>query len=204
MSADQTTPLLEDHDGPAARPVPLGPVPTVAEDDERPLPRTQRVTPSAADITSERMLRAQAEAPPSGWRRALFQLTRGAINPGPSAADRERRDLIGHHFRLCASRSTGRHNAHAWTMNPRAFAWSTTCLKDSRICACWALPTPSMKNLACQTETTPSISPTMTSRPQSPGLASTLRTLRYRKRTSCAINRSKVSRAPSFPPAPMS
>jgi len=41
------------------------------------------------------MLRAQAEAPPSGWRLALFRVTRGLLNAGPSAADRERRDLIG-------------------------------------------------------------------------------------------------------------
>lgn len=37
---------------------------------------------------------AQAEAPPSGWRRAPFQMTRGLVNPGPLAADRERRELI--------------------------------------------------------------------------------------------------------------
>jgi hypothetical protein len=66
MSAEQTTSVRNENDEPGTRPVPLGPVPAVATDDERPLPRAQRVTPSAADVTSERMLRAQAEPPPSG------------------------------------------------------------------------------------------------------------------------------------------
>jgi putative peptide zinc metalloprotease protein len=79
--------------------VPLG---AVAEPDPPPVllqhePGTQPTVarPSALDMTSERMLRAEVEAPPSGWRRLLFQATRGVINPGPSAADRERRDLMG-------------------------------------------------------------------------------------------------------------
>jgi putative peptide zinc metalloprotease protein len=40
------------------------------------------------------MLRAQTEPPPCGWRRLLFTLTRGLVNPGPSVADLERRDLV--------------------------------------------------------------------------------------------------------------
>jgi len=94
MSVEPTLPLAERADGPDAQPVPLGPAPATVGEPERPLPRSQRVTPSAADVTSERMLRPQAEAPPSGWRHALFQLTRGLLNPGPSAADRERRELV--------------------------------------------------------------------------------------------------------------
>lgn len=69
----------------AARERPAGPAPE---------PARQRVLPSAADVTSERMLRAQAEAPPSGWRRAVFLLTRGLVNLGPSAADIQRRELV--------------------------------------------------------------------------------------------------------------
>ncbi len=88
-------PALREQSGVAdAGPVPLGPAPAVADEDERPLPRAQRITPSAADVTSEHMLRAQAEAPPSGWRRVLFQLSRGTLNPGPSAADVQRRELV--------------------------------------------------------------------------------------------------------------
>ena len=48
---------------------------------------------SAADVTQERMLRAQTEPPPSGWRRLLFRLTGGLLNAGPSAADVQRREL---------------------------------------------------------------------------------------------------------------
>ena len=77
-----------------AAPVPLGAVPLSESDDARPLPRTHRVAPSAADMTSERMLRAQSEPPPSGWRRLLFRLTGGLLNAGPSGADRERRELV--------------------------------------------------------------------------------------------------------------
>jgi putative peptide zinc metalloprotease protein len=40
------------------------------------------------------MLRAQAEAPPSGWRRAVFLLTRGLVNLRPSAADIQRRERV--------------------------------------------------------------------------------------------------------------
>jgi putative peptide zinc metalloprotease protein len=94
MSAEPGLSLREELEEPDSRPVPLGPAPAVGREDERPLPRSQRITPSAADITSERMLRAQAEPPPSGWRRALFQLTRGLVNPGPSAADCDRRELV--------------------------------------------------------------------------------------------------------------
>lgn len=76
-------------------PVALGAAAPAWPDDADGLPRTPRTVPSADDVTSERMLRAQAEAPPRGWRRALFRATRGIVNPGPSAADRERRELIG-------------------------------------------------------------------------------------------------------------
>lgn len=91
MTVEPTTTDREELEEPDGHPVPLGPVLGA----ERPLPPKQRVVPSAADMTSERMLRAQAEAPPSGWRRAVFQITRGMINPGLSAPDRERRELIG-------------------------------------------------------------------------------------------------------------
>lgn len=56
------------------------------------LPRRPR---TADDITSERMLRAQSEAPRRGWRRALYQLTKGGVNVGPSKAEVTERALIG-------------------------------------------------------------------------------------------------------------
>jgi len=57
--------------------------------------RVERSGLSAADVTQERMLRAPAEAPPSGWRRFLFKLTGGLINAGPSTSDLQRRELVG-------------------------------------------------------------------------------------------------------------
>lgn len=78
-----------------AMPVPLGAMPASVAHEARPLPPAQRIAPSAADMTSERVLRAQSEPPPSGWRRLLFRMTGGVMNAGPSAADRERRDLVG-------------------------------------------------------------------------------------------------------------
>ncbi len=57
--------------------------------------RAERAGLSAADVTQERMLRAPAVAPPSGWRRFVFRMTGGLINAGPSAADVQRRELIG-------------------------------------------------------------------------------------------------------------
>jgi putative peptide zinc metalloprotease protein len=56
--------------------------------------RTEGAALSAADVTQERMLRAHAEAPPSGWRRLLFRMTGGLINAGPSGADVQRRELV--------------------------------------------------------------------------------------------------------------
>jgi len=96
MSAlDRSSPLPAESDSL----VPLG-LPALEDQPREPtgLPAHEpstwsRTAPSAADVTSERMLRAHAEAPPSGWRRALFLLTRGLINPGPSAADVQRREL---------------------------------------------------------------------------------------------------------------
>jgi len=52
-------------------------------------------TSGASEFTSERMLRPAAEPPRSGWRRALFALTGGRVNLGPSAAEIAERDLIG-------------------------------------------------------------------------------------------------------------
>jgi putative peptide zinc metalloprotease protein len=77
-------------DRPDAGPVPLGrataPSPAYA--------RPGRVAPSAADVTSERMLRMRSEPPTEGWRRLVFALTGGRLSPGPSARERDRRALV--------------------------------------------------------------------------------------------------------------
>lgn len=94
MTAEPTVPVPPAPESAGGAPVRLGAVPLAIADDARPLPPAQRVTPSAADMTSERMLRVRSEPPPSGWRRLLFRLTAGVVNTGPSAADRERRELV--------------------------------------------------------------------------------------------------------------
>jgi putative peptide zinc metalloprotease protein len=77
----------------AAVPAPL------VDADERPgAPRqpTQRRTsaPTAADFTSERLLRARAEIPRSGLRRLVYRLSAGRVNLGPSSAELVERELV--------------------------------------------------------------------------------------------------------------
>jgi putative peptide zinc metalloprotease protein len=51
-------------------------------------------TASAADFSPERMLRAAADQPAVGWRRAVFRLTGGVVRVGPSAAEVQHRALV--------------------------------------------------------------------------------------------------------------
>jgi putative peptide zinc metalloprotease protein len=99
MSAESITPTSD-------TPVPLGAPPaavttTSAEDTTRftpPAPHPDAPHPafaSATDFTSERMLRPQAEPARRGWRRALFALSAGRLNLGPSPAERRERRLVG-------------------------------------------------------------------------------------------------------------
>jgi putative peptide zinc metalloprotease protein len=54
--------------------------------------RPPRLT--AADFTTERMLRPQARPPADGWRRAVYRASAGAVAVGPSAVERRRRELV--------------------------------------------------------------------------------------------------------------
>ncbi len=56
---------------------------------------SRRRPASAGDFDSATMLRSRVEAPGSGWRRALFKMTGGKLNPGPSAVEIRERELIG-------------------------------------------------------------------------------------------------------------
>ncbi|MDH2413915.1 MinD/ParA family protein [Nocardioides sp. CER19] len=49
--------------------------------------------PSAADFTDANMLDARRPAPPTGWRRAVYQASGHALNPGLSSGDRRRAEL---------------------------------------------------------------------------------------------------------------
>src|SRR5215211_5311077 len=74
--------MIDDVDGADAH------VDGEAERDDRPRPLT------AADFTSERMLRRRSAPPAAGWRRLLYRGTGGVINLGPSSAELRRRELI--------------------------------------------------------------------------------------------------------------
>lgn len=89
--------------GPAVNAAPAGPdgpdlhaVPTVAEA----APADAAVPLSAAAFTEAELLRSRpATAPAGGWRRAVWQVSGGRLNPGPSEAERRERELLG---RICA------------------------------------------------------------------------------------------------------
>lgn len=48
---------------------------------------------AAHDLSSARLLRPHRPAPASGWRRAVWALSGGALNPGESAVDAHRREM---------------------------------------------------------------------------------------------------------------
>jgi MinD-like ATPase involved in chromosome partitioning or flagellar assembly len=49
---------------------------------------------SAESLTADLLLRGRHAAPPSGWRRALYQVSGGLVRAPQSAADRRRKDLV--------------------------------------------------------------------------------------------------------------
>lgn len=86
------------------RPLPPGTRPREASEPPR-LTRMQRAmgvtvpappgsTASAADFTAERFLRDYGAPPRDGWRRAVYWLTGGRVNPGPSPQELAERELI--------------------------------------------------------------------------------------------------------------
>jgi MinD-like ATPase involved in chromosome partitioning or flagellar assembly len=54
----------------------------------------QRQAESADSLTADVLLPGRHAAPPSGWRRALYQVTGGLVRAPQSAADRRRKDLV--------------------------------------------------------------------------------------------------------------
>lgn len=49
---------------------------------------------TAADLTPQSLVKAETEAPKSGWRRAVFKVSGGSVNPGPSKVEADRDALI--------------------------------------------------------------------------------------------------------------
>ena len=84
--------------GPAVTAAPAGPdgpdlhaVPTVAE----PAPADLGAPLTAAAFTEAELLRARPGSPPaSGWRRAVWEVSGGRLDPGPSEAERRERALL--------------------------------------------------------------------------------------------------------------
>ncbi|OLT14034.1 hypothetical protein BJF78_20195 [Pseudonocardia sp. CNS-139] len=60
--------------------------------------------PSAGELSAEAILRERAAEPATGWRRALLKATGGLVNPGPSQAEVQRRELL-HRIRTPLIRS---------------------------------------------------------------------------------------------------
>jgi MinD-like ATPase involved in chromosome partitioning or flagellar assembly len=50
--------------------------------------------PTVDELTAHSLLRERRDAPQSGWRRAIYTLSAHTVNPGQSAEDRRRQDLI--------------------------------------------------------------------------------------------------------------
>ena len=84
--------------GPAVTAVPAGPngpdlraVPTVAETT----PADPAAPLSAAAFTEAELLRGRPGTPPAGgWRRAVWQVSGGRLDPGPGEAERRERELL--------------------------------------------------------------------------------------------------------------
>jgi MinD-like ATPase involved in chromosome partitioning or flagellar assembly len=100
---------------PAAEPVapvePIEAVEPVPPVEPAPPPRARapgRHAETADSLTTDLLLPGRHTAPPSGWRRAIYQVTGGLVRPPLSAAEMRRRELVaractpvaGGHYRV--------------------------------------------------------------------------------------------------------
>ncbi|CAN5166812.1 MinD/ParA family protein [soil metagenome] len=89
-------------EAPSASPMPTVEAAPPMRDRQRPAgPRHQQGAPpapeplvSAADLTSQTLLRPRPEVPQRAWRRLVYTSSRGRVNPGLSAGEREREQLV--------------------------------------------------------------------------------------------------------------
>jgi MinD-like ATPase involved in chromosome partitioning or flagellar assembly len=77
---------------------PVGPVPPPRE------PAHWQHTETADSLTADLLLPGRHAAPPSGWRRAIYQVTGGLVRPPLSAAEMRRRELVA---RACTPVAAG-------------------------------------------------------------------------------------------------
>ena len=111
-------PMAEYDTGPAAVP-PVEPVPAAEPvPPVEPIEAVEPVPPgepahwqhaeTADSLTADLLLPGRHAAPPSGWRRAIYQVTGGLVRPPLSAAEMRRRELVaractpvaGGHYRV--------------------------------------------------------------------------------------------------------
>lgn len=74
---------------PAGSPGPRSAAPVPAVPDPLPAPAH-----TAEELTERFLLRAQPHVPRGGWRRGVFSMTGGHLNPGPSRRERREDDLL--------------------------------------------------------------------------------------------------------------
>ncbi len=66
----------------------------VAPPNEAPQQPSRRPLPTSRDLTPDSLVKPGAEVPHGGWRRAVFKMSGGSINPGRSKEETDREDLI--------------------------------------------------------------------------------------------------------------
>jgi MinD-like ATPase involved in chromosome partitioning or flagellar assembly len=82
-----------------------GPAPGPALAQHEAPPQWQQ-TETAESLTADMLLPGRHTVPPSGWRRAVYRATGGAVRPPLSAAETRRRELVA---RACTPVSGGHH-----------------------------------------------------------------------------------------------
>src|SRR5206468_1454934 len=82
-----------------------GPAPGPALAPHEAPPQWQQ-TETAESLTADMLLPGRHTVPPSGWRRAIYRATGGAVRPPLSAAETRRRELVA---RACTPVSGGHH-----------------------------------------------------------------------------------------------
>jgi MinD-like ATPase involved in chromosome partitioning or flagellar assembly len=92
---------MAEYDTGAAAGQPLEPVPPPRE-----TPPPWQHAETAESLTADLLLPGRHSAPPSGWRRAIYQATGGRVRPPLSAAEMRRRELVA---RACTPVSGGHH-----------------------------------------------------------------------------------------------
>jgi MinD-like ATPase involved in chromosome partitioning or flagellar assembly len=99
-TASTPAPAPRAHPSTAARPAePARPAETPAARAAHPVPPARSAPSaydngSAADLTDDVLVRRRVERPSSGWRRAVFSVSGGLVNPGVSEAEAARNVLL--------------------------------------------------------------------------------------------------------------